>query len=82
MEKPEIMKPGTRFTNGDMELTVLSFAENGGRNLALLIRHDDGMFITVRNLQPYNGAYCWTWGHYFDGLTEALKDYKKRFNDL
>jgi hypothetical protein len=78
------IKPGMRIINGATECTVLLFTENGRRNLAMLIRSDDGMFVTVRNLSIFEGhaTYSWDWGHYFTDIREAIKDYNKRFNEL
>lgn len=77
------MKQGFRFTNSDMEMTVLCHAESGKNNAALLICHDDGLFVTVRNVsRDYNGSYSWTWGHYFSNIHEALADFDKRKSAL
>ena len=78
----DIIKPGKQFKNDFMELTVLCFAQNGGRNVALLIRHDDGSFITVRNLTQVNDMYHWVWGNYYLELKDALKNYNKRMYEL
>gem|GEM_PF-2227525 len=84
METLETMKPGTHFTNGSMELTLLCFekSEIADSNLILVICSNDGLFITARNLMPWQGNYTWHWGNYFGNLSDALKDYKKRLNDL
>ena len=78
----QTIKPGINFVNGTMELTVLSYTEINGNNLALIIRNCDGMFITVRNLSPWQEQYVWDWGHYFTDLREALDDYDARKKDL
>ncbi len=80
----EVIKPGMRIMNGKTECTVLLFTENGRRNLALLIRSEDGMFVTVRNLSIFEGhtTYSWDWGHYFTDIHAAIKDYDKRFREL
>jgi len=79
------MKPGTKFKNGSMELTVICFTRTEGEhhtNLALLLSHDDGLFITVKHLGHGNTGYSWDWGHYFTDLRKALDDYDKRQKEL
>ena len=59
------MKIGFRFTDNGLELTVLRFAGNDKNNLALLICHDDGLFVTVRDLsRDADGSYSWSWDTY------------------
>ena len=72
------IKPGMRFKNGIMDLTVLCFTETGNTNLALLICSNDGLFITVRNLAKWLDQYTWDWGHYITDLHDALDDYDER----
>jgi len=76
------VKPGMRFMNGIMELTVLCFTETKDTNLALLICSNDGLFITVRNLQLWQGQFIWYFGHYYDSIHEAVKDYDNRKKEL
>ena len=76
------IKPGMRFKNGIMELEVIDFAETPNTNIALLLCLSDGLYITIRNLQLWNGGYVWDWGHYFSGKQDALGDYEKRKNDI
>ncbi len=77
------MKQGFRFDSSGMEMTVLCFAESGKNNVALLICHDDGLFVTVRNVScDDNGSYSWAWGHYFSELHEALADFDERKSAL
>jgi len=78
----ENIKPGMRFKNGMMDLTVLCFTEKKDTNLALLICSNDGLFITVRNLKIWQGQYIWDWGHYFSDIQDAVKDYGVRKKDL
>ncbi|MFQ7079291.1 MAG: hypothetical protein ACLRSW_15900 [Christensenellaceae bacterium] len=42
------MKVGFTFINQDMKLTCLCFAESIRGNIALLINHENGLFITAR----------------------------------
>ena len=44
------MKIGFTFTNQDMQLTCLCFAESKRGNIALLVNHENGLFITVRDI--------------------------------
>jgi len=78
----DIIKPGMRFINGLMELTVLCYDEIKDKNLALLFCSNDGLFITVRNLCLWQKQYVWSWGHYFSNINEAVKDYETRKKDL
>ena len=73
---------GMRFKNSGMDLTVLDYCEINNKNLALVIRSCDGLFITVRNLSQKNGDYTWDWGHYYPVLRDAINDYDRRKNDL
>jgi len=74
---------GMRFKNSGMDLTVLDYCVINNKNLALLIRSCDGLFITVRNLNhERNDYYSWAWGHYYPLLIDAINDYDKRKNDL
>lgn len=76
------IKPGMRFKNGIMDLTVLCFTEAVNTNLALLICSNDGLFISVRNLSKWQGQYVWDWGRYFSELRDALEDYENRKQDV
>jgi len=78
----EAIKPGFRFKNGTMDLTVLCFTKINDTNLALLICSNDGLFITVRNLGLWRGHYTWDWGHYFPDVHDAVADYNNRKKDL
>lgn len=72
------MKTGFIFNNGSSTLTVLSFTAKGQDNLALLIRQD-GTFVTARNIsQEANGSFTWAFGHYFEGIRNALADFDER----
>ena len=76
------IKPGFRFKNGIMSLAILCYAEKNDTNVSLLLSETDGLFVTVRNLNIWQGEYTWDWGHYFSDLSEALIDYNKRLKDL
>jgi hypothetical protein len=78
----DIIKLGMRFVNGFMECTVIGYTEVNGKNLALLLCSNDGLFITVRNLQLWQGQYIWYFGHYYSSLNEAIRDYNERKKDL
>jgi len=78
----ETIKPGMRFKNGIMQLTVLCFTERKDANLALLICENDGLFITVRNLSIWQGSYQWDWGHYIQDIHDAVVDYDARLENL
>lgn len=78
------IKPGFKFKNEDMELTVIDFYEDAHKNVAVLERAEDGMYITVRDLTHSHGEfYYWHWGHYFSGnrKSEALEDFESRKKD-
>ena len=56
------MKIGFTFTNQDMQLTCLCFAESKRGNIALLINHENGLFITARDVsRENNGNFSWAW---------------------
>ena len=76
------LKVGMSIKNGSMKLTIIEFFEINNTNLALLLRHEDGMFITVRDLTFYNGEHIWWWGHYIPLLLDACKDFNMRKKDL
>lgn len=77
------MTPGFTFKNDTMTLTTLCFHESGKRNIALLLRHGDGMFITVRNVsKDPDDNYTWDWGFYSPELQEALDNYRERLTSL
>ena len=62
----------------DMQLTCLCFAESKRGNIALLIDHENGLFITVRDVsQENNGDFSWAWGHYFYDIRNAISDYEE-----
>ena len=72
------MKIGFTFTNQDMQLTCLCFAESKRGNIALLIDHKNGLFITVRDVsRENNGDFSWAWGHYFFDIRNAISDYEE-----
>lgn len=72
------MKVGFTFTNQDMELTCLCFAESKRGNIALLIDYENGLFITVRDVsREKNGNFSWAWGHYFNDIRNAISDYEE-----
>lgn len=77
------MKIGFTFTNQDMQLTCLCFAESKRGNIALLINHENGLFITARDVsRENNGNFSWAWGHYFYDIRNAIGDYDKRKDTL
>ena len=76
------LKPGMQFFNGKSKFTLLCICETSDTNVALLIRHCDGTFITVRNLKRYYGDYIWDWGFYSDNLSSAFNNYNQRKKDL
>ncbi len=52
------MKSGFTFQNETMLLTCLCFVENERGNVALIIDHENGLFITVRDVsRENNGNY-------------------------
>lgn len=77
------MKPGFTFQNGTMQLTCLCFTESERGNLALLIDHKNGLFITARDVsQENNGSFSWAWGHYFYDIHNAIIDFDERNKTL
>lgn len=76
------IKAGMRFKNAGMDCEVIKFTETPKTNVALLFCHSDGLHITVRNLQLWNGRYVWDWGHYFSSEPDALDDYETRKKEL
>lgn len=74
------IRSGFKFTNEDMELTVILCDGIERKNVALLIQENTACpFITVRDLSELkNGGYDWAWGHYFKSFHSALKDYNER----
>ena len=77
------MKTGFTFTNQDMQLTCLCFVETERGNIALLVNHENGLFITVRDVsRENNGNFSWAWGHYFNDIRNAINDYDRRKNTL
>ena len=77
------MNPGLEFENSGMRLVCLAFYSLGKRNVGLVQRVSDGMYITARNTSKEgDGSYSWAWGHYFPTLVEAEKDYKERLNEM
>ena len=77
------MTPGLKFENSGMKLVCLAFYTLGKRNVSLFRRDSDGMYITARDMsKETNGSYSWAWGHYFNGLEEAERDYKKRLEEM
>ena len=77
------MKTGFTFTNQDMQLTCLCFAESKRGNIALLIDHKNGLFITVRDVsRENNGDYSWSWGHYFKDKRNEKKEFDRRKNRI
>lgn len=80
----QTIKPGFRFKNNSMWLTVVLCDGTDKRNLALLVRENDACpYITVRDLsETKTGDFDWAWGHYFSDFDEALEDYRERLSDL
>ena len=80
----QTIKPGFRFKNNSMRLTVVLCDGTDKRNLALLVRENDACpYITVRDLsETGKGDFDWAWGHYFPDLDEAIADYRERLSDL
>ena len=80
----QTLKPGFRFKNNSMRLTVVLCDGTDKRNLALLVRENDTCpYITVRDLsETKNDGYDWAWGHYFSDFDEALEDYRERLYEL
>lgn len=76
------IKPGFRFKNGMMDCEVIKFAEKEKANVALLFCHSDGLYITVRDLQLWNGGYIWHYGHYYSDKQGASEDYEVRKSNL
>ena len=77
------MKVGFTFINQDMKLTCLCFAESIRGNIALLINHENGLFITARDVsRENNGNFSWACGHYFYDIRNAIGDYDKRKDTL
>ncbi len=77
------MKVGFTFINQDMKLTCLCFAESIRGNIALVINHENGLFITARDVsRENNGNFSWAWGHYFYDIRNAIGDYDKRKDTL
>ena len=77
------MKIGFTFTNQDMQLTYLCFAESKRGNIALLVNHENGLFITVRDIsREKNGNFSWAWGHYFNDIHNAIIDFDERNKTL
>ena len=72
------MKIVFTFTNQDMQLTCLCFAESKRGNIALLVNHENGLFITVRDVsREKNGNFSGAWGHYFNDIRNAINDYEE-----
>ena len=80
----QTINPGFQFKNNSMLLTVITFDSTKKSNVALLVRKNDTCpYITVRDLsETRNGAYDWTWGHYFSDFDEAIADYRERLSEL
>ena len=80
----QTIKPGFRFKNNSMRLTVVLCGGTDKHNLALLVRENDACpYITVRDLsETGKGDFDWAWGHYFPDLDEAIADYRERLSDL
>lgn len=79
------MEIGFVFKNNDIILTVLRFDGSERVNVALLKRHSDNMYITVRDVsRDRENAYSWAWGHYFTEpqLSLAVADYEQRRGEL
>ena len=78
------IRSGFKFTNEDMELTVILCDGIERKNVALLIQENTANpFITVRDLSELkSGDYDWAWGHYFKSFKKALKDYNERRKEL
>ena len=78
------IKPGFRFKNNSMRLTVVLFYGTDKRNLALLVRENDACpYITVRDLSEANkDDFDWAWGHYFSDFDDVIEDYRERLSVL
>ena len=80
----QTLKPGFRFKNNSMRLTVVLFYGTNKHNLALLVRENDACpYITVRDLsETKTGDFDWAWGHYFSDFDDAFEDYRERLSEL
>ena len=80
----QTIKPGFRFKNNSMRLTVVLCGGTDKHNLALLVRENDACpYITVCALsETENGGYDWAWGHYFSDFDDAFEDYRERLSEL
>ena len=71
----QTIKPGFRFKNNSMWLTVVLCDGTDKRNLALLVRENDACpYITVRDLsETKTGDFDWAWGITSPILTRRSK---------
>ena len=80
----QTLKPGFRFKNNSMRLTVVLCDGTDKRNLTLLVRENDTCpYITVLDLsETKTGDFDWAWGHYFSNFDDAFEDYRVRLSEL
>lgn len=81
------MRIGTTFNNKTSNFTLLRFAkkalEKSCENIALAIRHEDGIFLILENLSENIGNIrIWHNKSSFKNLTEANQEFLKRKMDF
>ena len=77
------MKIGNYILNEDALFTVVAYHETENGNVALLIRDEECLYVTVRDLtRQRNGKYHWYFGHYTSDFEVAAKDYSERKSAL
>ena len=78
------IKPGFRFKNNSMRLTVVLCGGTDKHNLALLVRENDACPLNHRPRPVRYGKRGFRpgVGHYFSDFDEALEDYRERLSEL
>lgn len=71
-----------RITNGSMVLDLVELSTHGRRNVALLRRVSDGIWITCQNIRNEGTGYSWDWGHYFVYENSAREDFERLSKDM
>ena len=70
------MKIGNFILNEDVLFTIVAYHETENGNVALLIRDEECLYVTVRDLtRQRNGKYHWYYGNYTKDFDAAAQDY-------